>query len=429
MYRAHLHLCCVGVLVLGCGEDRDPIAEDSGSTNTTTDESDSSTDTSTNTSDTETETETDTDSETETNEEDTSAPVCGDGIVDADEICDTGELADETCMSQGFDSGTLGCASDCMAFDTVGCGSCGNRIVDGTEACDGQDLGGETCESQGLAGTLTCALDCQLDLATCSDPVVPRLLLTQGAEVQERELDGTLLNSTIVPLLGGTEAELRELTHWDGVTYVYRGTFMPTMSHYDDNMAGWVHESFPGWSTVNNVSYGGLAHTQDWVWVTDMITAGAADTGLVRFSLGGLAAERVMDNAQYIDVFAGLDGLVYALRIDGDTVDVFDPVSGLPMGQILLEAYVRAIAVAQDGSIVGASFGGSLESFDEVGGLLMSMALGIESLVDVDLATDGTIAIGGSLGDVRIIDPELGNVVSSFDAGPDETFLEFLEAP
>jgi hypothetical protein len=390
MSRAHIHLWCIGLLAFGCGEDVNPSSDSSSSTDTTTSGTDGPSDTTTDTtdgpSDTTTDTTESTDEETtdpteSTDEETASSPVCGDGIIEADEVCDTVALAGETCMSQGFDSGTLGCAPDCMAFDT----------------------------------------------SACNLPSELRLLLTQAEEVQERALDGTLLNTTIVPLDGGTEQELRELTHWNGVTYLYRGTFSPTMTYYDDDLADWVHEPFLGWSTVNNVAYGGLAHADDWIWATDMITSGKPEIGLVRFSLVGLPTERVMDGEEYIDVFAGLDGLVYGLQSDGDTVDVIEPGSGLPMDVILLDAPARGIAVAEDGTIVGAAFDGNIYLLDATGGVLMSLAAQIESLVDVDLASDGTIAVSSSLGNVVIVEPGLGNIVWSWDAGGDETFLEFLE--
>ncbi len=49
--------------------------------------------------------------------------VCGDGRVTGDEVCDIlgPVLAGETCQSQGFAGGALGCRADCAAFDTGDC--------------------------------------------------------------------------------------------------------------------------------------------------------------------------------------------------------------------------------------------------------------------------------------------------------------------
>lgn len=55
----------------------------------------------------------------------TIAGVCGDSYVTItsplNEICESTDLQGKTCVTQGFDSGTLKCASNCTAFDTSGC--------------------------------------------------------------------------------------------------------------------------------------------------------------------------------------------------------------------------------------------------------------------------------------------------------------------
>ncbi|HEX4955473.1 MAG TPA: S8 family serine peptidase [Thermoanaerobaculia bacterium] len=50
-------------------------------------------------------------------------PVCGDGIIQAPEVCDGANLGGQTCVSQGFSGGTLACAASCLAFNTSGCTS------------------------------------------------------------------------------------------------------------------------------------------------------------------------------------------------------------------------------------------------------------------------------------------------------------------
>ena len=98
---------------------------------------------------------------------------CGNDMIDGTDVCDGTDLGGETCVTQGFDGGTLACAVDCSAYDTSGCtmDSCGNDMIDGTDVCDGTDLGGETCETQGFAGgMLACAMDCMsLDTSGCFD--------------------------------------------------------------------------------------------------------------------------------------------------------------------------------------------------------------------------------------------------------------------
>ncbi len=96
---------------------------------------------------------------------------CGNNSVEGDEVCDGNDLAGEDCLSQGFDSGVLGCADDCSAFDARLCADleCGNDVAEADEACDGPDVAGATCASEGFdSGSLACANDCSaLDTSGC----------------------------------------------------------------------------------------------------------------------------------------------------------------------------------------------------------------------------------------------------------------------
>jgi hypothetical protein len=48
--------------------------------------------------------------------------VCGNGVVDGDEVCDGDDLAGQACTDvPGFLGGTLACAADCASFDTAQC--------------------------------------------------------------------------------------------------------------------------------------------------------------------------------------------------------------------------------------------------------------------------------------------------------------------
>jgi hypothetical protein len=162
-------------------------------------------------------------------EESQGVSLCGDNIIDGTEICDGTALNSQTCITQGFTSGTLNCNSNCLGFDTSlcssfvpcidndgdsynqsanGCGisdcndiygsinpgmveicndgidndcnnlidcedsacssdlncvvaTCGNNLIDGTEICDGTALNSQTCITQGFtSGTLSCNSSC-----------------------------------------------------------------------------------------------------------------------------------------------------------------------------------------------------------------------------------------------------------------------------
>ena len=69
---------------------------------------------------------------------------CGNGAIEGSEVCDYLSLAGQSCVSQGFDAGTLLCGRECDAFDTQFCSACGNNF------CEGH--AGENC--------LNCPADC-----------------------------------------------------------------------------------------------------------------------------------------------------------------------------------------------------------------------------------------------------------------------------
>ena len=61
---------------------------------------------------------------------------CGNGRLDPTEACDTSLYADNaSCLSLGFDGGTLACSDACQ-LDMAGCYGCGDGQVDLGEQCD-----------------------------------------------------------------------------------------------------------------------------------------------------------------------------------------------------------------------------------------------------------------------------------------------------
>jgi hypothetical protein len=101
------------------------------------------------------------------------APVCGDNLRNqAFEVCDGTDLAAQSCDTQGFATGTLACANDCLSFDVSACNAaptCGDGLVNQSgESCDLNDFHGATCESLGLGGgQLSCSSDCNVDTSQC----------------------------------------------------------------------------------------------------------------------------------------------------------------------------------------------------------------------------------------------------------------------
>jgi cysteine-rich repeat protein len=87
----------------------------------------------------------------ECNAEANSCGVCGDNILVLGEECD-GSIGAETCLTKGFNTGTLVCGSDCT-FETDGCRNfvCGDGFLDGDEACDDNNtIPGDGCSNNCL---------------------------------------------------------------------------------------------------------------------------------------------------------------------------------------------------------------------------------------------------------------------------------------
>jgi hypothetical protein len=59
--------------------------------------------------------------------------TCGNGALDSGETCDGTLLNNKTCVTEGFDAGTLACAGNCTSFVTSGCSNLG----DNTASCTG----------------------------------------------------------------------------------------------------------------------------------------------------------------------------------------------------------------------------------------------------------------------------------------------------
>lgn len=207
----------------------------------------------------------------------------------------------------------------------------------------------------------------------------------------------------------------------DGLLHLYNGTFDPYLSSYDPADDSWTHVTHAGWSTVNNVSYGGIARSEHTVFVTDMRTfSEPADElrGVVAFDISLGASTRFATTLEPIDLTVGLDGKLWVLSGAAST---YDPISLTPLGSMLLSGApgdIRAIAVGPTGDFFVASWDGVLFHLDPTGAFLASISFE-SSLIDVDVAPSGLVAVGGRFGNVWLTDTsftftsEIGSAVGS----------------
>lgn len=259
------------------------------------------------------------------------------------------------------------------------------------------------------------------------------ILVSDGRSVLEYTPAGVLVQTVSVPYPGPdpfTENTRDLVSDETGHVHVYNGTFDPYLSSYDLATEQWRHDTHPGWSTVNNVSYGGIARLGRFVFVSDMSTFGEeADrlAGIVRFDLVDGSSIRFAEPTEFIDLYLGLDGLLYGLVGDEVTVHVFDPSSMAAVRTFTLAAAVRGIAVDGSGRVFGASWDGNLYRFTPSGAVVTTLPTGSFNLSDIDVSPGGQLVIGGRFGDVILSTTEL-TTVTRFAAGSDPVFVAVVLA-
>jgi len=278
---------------------------------------------------------------------------------------------------------------------------------------------------------------------------VGNLIVSSDERLYEYTTNGKLVQSLDIPYPGGSHPvteSARDIAYSGaGNTYVYNGTFDPYLSVLNAQTNLWGHQTFSGWSTVNNGTYGGIAVTNDYAFVTDMRTFGdgGADEahGIVRFDLSDSAATRFATNLEPIDLTVGLDGLLYALypggSPEGRFVDVFDPITMSLLEQISLASIFghtghRSIAVDTNGDMFIADWDGEVHHVNQTGALIDTISptcdwIGFDihcEFYDIDISETGELALGTRFGEIFLTDTSF-STISTFDIGNSGVFVEF----
>ena len=237
---------------------------------------------------------------------------------------------------------------------------------------------------------------------------------------------GGVVQTFNIPPAPGTGSSLRDvIVSADGQAHMYNGTFTPQLTSLDPPTGAVENRTFPEWSTVNNVSYGGIGVFGGFIYATDMRTFNGGEAqGIVRFDLTSGTAIRFASANEYQDLTVGGDGLLYALPGGGSRIDVFDPISTTLLRTISLSALfsadVRGIAVGFDGSIYAAGWNGIVYALRPDGNILNSRNTGAGDLTDIDLNAEGGLVIGSRFGMIVLTDTTLASQ-TSFTLASEET--------
>jgi uncharacterized protein (DUF2141 family) len=258
----------------------------------------------------------------------------------------------------------------------------------------------------------------RLRLESLEDRVCPsafdplNLLVATNNTLREYTTAGALVQSFDVPYPGGrpvTESARDATVGQDGQAYVYNGTFSPYLSALNPVAGTWTHTTYPGWSTVNNGSYGGVGRYQQYVFASDMFTAGAPERGIIRFNTADGTAQRFADTIDFTYLTVGLDGQVYGLT--GYQVEIYNPNTLALVGTVTLPDYpdARGVAVDESGYIFTSDWDGYVHQYDASGHLINSFNTNplntilpgaINNLMNLDVSATGKLVIGTRFGDV-----------------------------
>ncbi|MCP4109357.1 MAG: DUF4082 domain-containing protein [Desulfobacteraceae bacterium] len=232
------------------------------------------------------------------------------------------------------------------------------------------------------------------------------VLVSSGNVLYEYTPAGSLVQQVAIPDYGAS----RDLTGvGNGGVAVFNGTFSPQLSRYDVEAGEWSDMTAQGWSTSNNVTYGGIAYYGNAVFVTDMNTSnGGEANGIIRFDSENGTTDRYFSGTDYIDLALGLDNKFYALRNRYGDLDVIDPetmelVDSLDLGH---SSGIRGVAVNGNGDIFAASWDGNIYHYDSTAQLVNSFSTGMGNLYDIDINESGSLIIGSRLGKIAITDEE-----------------------
>lgn len=269
---------------------------------------------------------------------------------------------------------------------------------------------------------------CALVAATSAGAAAPfapgNTLVQANDQVMEMTPDGAVVRTLSVPADGDNGP--RDIVVDDlGRLHVYNGTFDPVLSTYDSVTETWSSQTTPGWSTANNVSYGGIATWRDFVFVTDMSTAGDGGVdqaeGFLRLDVSTSEWIRFAEDTGPIDLNVGLDDVLYVLWSSGRMLDRFDPATGLMIDSVNLTDILgfeqhRAVTADASGTIYLADWDGDVAVFDPDGTIIAETNICDVAqscnLYDIDVASDGRVIIGDRDGGVTITNSTL----TSFDS-------------
>jgi hypothetical protein len=264
--------------------------------------------------------------------------------------------------------------------------------------------------------------------ALAGPPDTGLLLVTESPHVVTYSQSGTALQDINVPDPDSPPGEIvRDITtDPDGNIAIFSGTFAPYLTIYHVADSTWEHHTHPGWSLIDSGYSGGIATSQDYVFVTD-VSLNGDENGIVRFDRSDYTSERFAAGTDFIDLNLGLDGLLYALYPAGGPpgthVNVYNPNDMTLIRTVALGSAARGVAASAVGELF-VSTASEIHRLAPDGALLQTFDTGFIELRDPDIAADGTLVAISRLGDIVLTDTSMSSM-TSFEADKYASFVGF----
>ena len=266
-----------------------------------------------------------------------------------------------------------------------------------------------------------------------------RLFVNTNSFVGEVDLttpDRITTEIFVPPALGFGESPRDLVVDQNDNIFLFNGTFTPTLLTRTASTGAIFQLNIPGFSTTNDLSFGGIGRLDDFVFLTDTNTFMASEQGIIRVDLTDNSFTRFATNISTQDLNIGLDGSLLALsdQVPADEVLRFDPLTGLLIETISIPTGShRSVAGLADGTFLTATLGGDIFHFDGNGNVINSLEFtGVfDRFIDIDVAPDGQVAVGtDSFGDVILTTTALSTFerFSTLPSGfSGETFVTFAQ--
>jgi hypothetical protein len=284
--------------------------------------------------------------------------------------------------------------------------------------------------------------------AAWASPLTPGDILVSSTNnlqtnvLREYTPTGTLVQTFSVPTAPGGDAFIRGIaTDTSGNVQIYNGTFSPYLTTLNPSTSTFANHTISGWSTINNIYYGGLVVDGNYAYATDMATANSGGpNGIVQFNLTNFSATRFASgpangSGDYIQVGLGLNGKLYAPWPGGspvgDNIDVIDP-NSMTKSTITLPFLFQVSGVTADqcGDIyaVGALGDGHIYKLDSNGDVLASIATGFTDLTGLEISNSGQLLTDSKSGEVIMTNTSFSQL-TSFSVGSEMTTFDTFVTP